>query len=322
MASVGAAGGAAAENASLQYLNTGHVDAEQVATSAVIGGLTGGAGAAASKLRGGSAAGEGSGGASTCSLNSFTASTPVLMADGSQKPISEVKKGEKVLATDPDTGITAAESVVTPIVHSGPHTMVEVSLSDGSSITATDRHPFWDDTERAFVNAIDLHVGDKVLTSSGRRLFIRAATVFVAVLVAFNLSISTIHTYYAGATPVLVHNACSPSVKLGQNMESQGTVRPAETAAHHIVAHGARGAASSRAVLRRFGVDINDADNGVFLPGNKNSANPGGAAVHASLHSGDYYQAVDDVLAGAQSRQDVTDGLGYIRGQLLGGSFP
>ncbi|MDQ1740421.1 MAG: hypothetical protein QOE53_2073, partial [Pseudonocardiales bacterium] len=140
--------------------------------------------------------------------NSFTAGTPVLMADGSQKPIEQVRRGDRVLATDPETGTTSAETVITPIVHGGPHIMVKVSLSDGSSITATDEHPFWNETDQAFVNAQDLHAGDKVLTGTGKRLMVRAIRMFVAVLVAFNLQIDQIHTYYAGATPVLVHNAC------------------------------------------------------------------------------------------------------------------
>jgi RHS repeat-associated protein len=225
--------GAAGENTALQYLNTGQVDIEQVAESAAVGGVMGGIGGRAG-------AEEDSGAASFCK-NSFIAGTPVLMADGSQKPIDQVHKGDQVLATDPETGVTSAEAVVTPIVHAGPHTMVDVSLSDGSSITATDQHPFWDDTEHAFVNAIDLHSGDKVLTSSGKRLFVKAIVVFVAVLAAFNLQIDKIHTYYAGATPVLVHNACGPASdnyrgRYNADLASQGKQRlPADMDAHHAV---------------------------------------------------------------------------------------
>lgn len=323
VASLSAAGGAAAENASLQYLNTGHVDAGQVAESAVIGGVTGGAGAAASRIKGGAAAEEeGGGGATLCSVNSFVGSTPVLMADGSQKPIDQVHKGDQVLATDPDTGVTSVETVLEPLAHGGQQTMVKVELSDGSEVISTNHHAFWDDTTHSFVNAIDLARGDNVLSVGGRRLFIRAIVVFTAVLMVFNLHIANIHTYYAGATPVLVHNTCSPSEVLGRNMENNGTVRPADTAAHHIVAHSSPKAAAARAVLGKFGMDINDADNGVFLPRSSSSANPTGAAVHSTLHTNDYYDAVNDALSGAQSRQDVQDILGSIRGSLQGGAFP
>lgn len=39
--------------------------------------------------------------------NSFSGDTAVLMADGSSKPIAKVKVGDKVLATDPETGRAA-----------------------------------------------------------------------------------------------------------------------------------------------------------------------------------------------------------------------
>jgi hypothetical protein len=113
-----------------------------------------------------------------------------------------------VLATDPETGLTEARPVTELIRHSGEHTMVEVTLDDGSVIQATDRHPFWDATTRAFVYAIDLKAGDQVLSADGRRLTIRATRVYKEDLTAFNLAIDGIHTYYAGNTPVLVHNTC------------------------------------------------------------------------------------------------------------------
>lgn len=74
-------------------------------------------------------AGEGESGlasaARTCSVNSFTAGTLVLLADGRQIPISKVKPGMKVVATDPATATTAARKVDAVIVHGGKHTMVD-----------------------------------------------------------------------------------------------------------------------------------------------------------------------------------------------------
>lgn len=79
-------------------------------------------------------------------VNSFTADTPVTMADGSTKPIKDVKVGDKVLATDPQTGETRAEPVVALIRHSGEHSMVLVTLADGSVLDATGGHKVWDAT--------------------------------------------------------------------------------------------------------------------------------------------------------------------------------
>lgn len=141
-------------------------------------------------------------------LNSFTGDTPVTMADGSKRAIKVVQVGDKVLATDPQTGRTEARRVSALIRHSGKHLMVDLTLSDGSTISTTDHHPFWDATTRTFTDAIDLHLGDQVLSDNGQTLTINAEHVYDRTLTAYNLQIDGIHTYYAGTTPVLVHNSC------------------------------------------------------------------------------------------------------------------
>ena len=146
--------------------------------------------------------------ASSCSVNSFTADTPVAMADGSSKPISEVEVGDEVVATDPEAGRTESRPVSALIRHGGEHTMVDVALEDGSLITATDRHPFWDASTGEFTYAIDLEEGELVLALDGSTLRIASVQVHGEDLIAYNLEIEGIHTYYAGETPVLVHNTC------------------------------------------------------------------------------------------------------------------
>jgi RHS repeat-associated protein len=149
--------------------------------------------------------------AESCTVNSFTAGTPVLMADGTQKPIEDVDVGDQVLATDPESGVTAARPVVGLIRHDGQHIMVELTLEDGTVITATDRHPFWDATTGAFAHAIDLRAGEEVLIADGHTLAITGSRTAQESLTAYNLEIAGIHTYYAGSTPVLVHNSCPSS---------------------------------------------------------------------------------------------------------------
>jgi len=146
--------------------------------------------------------------AATSCLNSFTGDTPVTLADGKQEPISQVKVGDKVLATDPETGEFKAEPVVQLIRHSGEHSMVLVTLADGSVLDSTDGHPIWDATTGQFTDAGKLHAGDKIETSNGAFITIAGLTTYSADVTAYNLQIGTIHTYYAGATPVLVHNSC------------------------------------------------------------------------------------------------------------------
>lgn len=109
---------------------------------------------------------------------------------------------------------------------------------------------------------------------------------------------------------------------LGANLEAAGAVRPAGSAAHHIVAGSSARAAEARAVLQRYGIDINDAGNGVFLPGRMTSPNPTGAAVHSRIHTNAYYAEVNSLLGQATTRGEALDALAYVRSQLLSGGFP
>lgn len=166
----------------------------------------------AARTSGGRSAG-GSSVARACEANSFVAGTPVLMADRRSEPIDKVHTGDKVVATDPATGQTAARTVTGVIAHNGKHRMVDIGLGDGSQITATDHHPFWDATTATFVYAADLHIGDKVRGSDGAALAVTSARSYDADLTAYNLTVDDIHTYYAGTTPVLVHNSCTPAAE-------------------------------------------------------------------------------------------------------------
>ncbi|WP_007026266.1 hypothetical protein [Saccharomonospora iraqiensis] len=74
-----------------------------------------GRGAAAAGEAGATARRHGSG--VTC--NSFVPGTRVLMADGSTKPIADVEVGEKVWATDPETGEEGPRTVTATLTGSG-----------------------------------------------------------------------------------------------------------------------------------------------------------------------------------------------------------
>ncbi|MEV5310199.1 polymorphic toxin-type HINT domain-containing protein [Streptomyces sp. NPDC052610] len=150
------------------------------------------------------------------SCNSFTPDTRVLMADGATKEIEDVDIGDKVLATDPETGETQAETVTAEIKGRGVKHLVKVTLDvDGgqgeaaASVQATDGHPFWVAELAAWVDATDLAPGQSLRTGAGGRVQITAVERWVALdTQVHNLTVSDLHTYYvlAGATPVLVHN--------------------------------------------------------------------------------------------------------------------
>ncbi len=89
-------------------------------------------------------------------------------------------------------------------------------------------------------------------------------------------------------------------------------------AAHHIVAGTSRKANEARAILQKYGIGINDAANGVFLPTAKGVAE---SAYHPSLHTNMYYDVVNEMLKSAKSKDDVIDILDYIADQLSKGTF-
>lgn len=137
---------------------------------------------------------------------------------------------------------------------------------------------------------------------------------------AHNLTVANDHTYFVGESKVWVHNSCAD--RLARVLESAGHIRPLESAAHHIVAQGSLRATQARRVLNRFGIDINNAVNGVFLPANLRSANAAGSAVHSTLHTRAYCAAVNAELAAARTRGQAEAALNSIRQALLNGKFP
>ncbi|MFJ6571052.1 RHS repeat-associated core domain-containing protein [Streptomyces sp. NPDC091292] len=154
--------------------------------------------------------------------NSFTPGTKVLMADGSTKPIEDVDIGDKVLATDPETGRTTARTVTAEIKGEGVKHLVKVTVdTDGkkgkktASVTATDGHPFWVPELNAWIDATDLSPGTWLRTSAGTKVQITAVQRHTAPReTVHNLTVEGVHTYYvvAGAAPVLVHNCGTTTI--------------------------------------------------------------------------------------------------------------
>lgn len=161
----------------------------------------------------------------SCEVNSFTPETQVLMADGSRKPLAEVKVGDTVLATDPETGETAAKTVARVIIGEGYKNLVEVTVdTDGvagsatETVTATDGHPFWLPGEQRWAKASELTAEKGLLNSASLELKVTAVRQWTEKAKVFNLTVEGIHTYYvlAGLTPLLVHNCGTDGPKFGQ----------------------------------------------------------------------------------------------------------
>ena len=144
--------------------------------------------------------------------NSFSPETRVLLADGTSRPISEIRIGDEVLATDPRTGVTRAEEVTHLHVNTDNYLVnLEVELTGDRTVTVrtTEEHPFWSPERQKWIEAGDLR-RDEVL---GTERSHGTATVedvhrLIGRQSMYNLTVANLHTYYvlAGDTPVLVHN--------------------------------------------------------------------------------------------------------------------
>ncbi|MFB8167419.1 RHS repeat-associated core domain-containing protein [Kitasatospora purpeofusca] len=158
-------------------------------------------------------------------LHSFPPTTPVVLADGSAKPIGDITVGDQVLATDPQTNTTSAEAVVNTIVTPDDTLFTDLTLVSSSispsTLTSTQHHPYWDITTARWTPAVNLQPGDTLLTTDGTPVTVQSVRNYeLAPTEARDLTVSNLHTYYvlAGTTPVLVHNCMTSTPQDGSEL--------------------------------------------------------------------------------------------------------
>ncbi|MEV0326903.1 polymorphic toxin-type HINT domain-containing protein [Micromonospora echinospora] len=155
--------------------------------------------------------------------HSFDPATLVLLADGTVRPIGDIQPGDEVVATDPETGETSAEPVTQLHVNIDRELTNLTVRGSGAeravTLEATAHHPFWDATDRQWVDAGKLQVGHRLLVHDdkrlegdgtgagaggggpGREVTVVAVDNFTGSEVMHDLTVATHHTYYALAGP-------------------------------------------------------------------------------------------------------------------------
>ncbi|MGW1966367.1 ricin-type beta-trefoil lectin domain protein [Streptomyces sp. NPDC001935] len=146
-----------------------------------------------------------------CERNSFPGGTRVLMADGTRRPILDVRVGDLVLATDPASGRARPEPVTHTFRHHTDH-LVDVSVADGGTLTSTSGHRVYV-AGHGWVHVSDLRVGDRLRTSDGALQSVTALNdrPGLAPRPVYDLTVDGLHTFYvrpqgAHSRDVLVHN--------------------------------------------------------------------------------------------------------------------
>ncbi len=169
-------------------------------------------------LRQGARATEGESGLLEGAVCSFDPDTQVQMADGTTKAIKNVAIGDSVEAADPSTGQDQGGRSVTALHRHQDDDLVDVSVTgrDGKLhiIHTTARHPFWEDTSKAWVAAGVLVAGEKLRTVDGRDVAVVDVSARAGQSEMLNLTVDGLHTFYVqiGAEAVLVHNTCGPDL--------------------------------------------------------------------------------------------------------------
>lgn len=246
--------------------------------------------------------------------NSFAGDTPVLLADGSSKPIELVQAGDWVLGRD--ESLEVAASVVTD-VWEHEDSLVDAHFASGVVSTTPD-HRFWNGTDREWQELDDFEVGDAALGSDGREIAFQRFDEAAEEDSAFNLTVAGLHTYYVevGSAFLLVHNSnCQPSLLLRNNMIADGSPRvrtfvdelgnPVPDEAHHILPTRTQNwYPELHGILDDLGFNYNSSRNGTILPRTRPPGYDGqvhwGSHTHVAPTS--YVGAINDDLLNIAAR--------------------
>jgi hypothetical protein len=138
----------------------------------------------------------------------FAAGTLVHTARG-PRAIERVATGDFIWSRSEQSGEVqlrrVARRFVTP---DQPVQRLEVEAANGAreTLTVTPEHPFW--TERGWVAAGQLQLGDRVLLRSGDEAIVRGAEPLDERITVYNFEVEGFHTYFVGAEGLWVHNDC------------------------------------------------------------------------------------------------------------------
>ena len=203
----------------------------------------------------------------------------LVLTDNGQKPIEDIRPGDHVYASDPETGESGYKEVVQTFENETEE-LVHI-FADSDEIVSTPRHPFYV-PQNGWTSAVDLRAGDILVLSNGEYVTVEQVQheILEAPVKVYNFEVQDFHTYYVGKNAVLVHNKCSNSKKLGQNMmEDMGLDKKTSWkgyAAHHIIPSKFK----NHPVIKRLNLDLNNATNGIFL------RKPGSGVSAMSRHGG------------------------------------
>lgn len=147
----------------------------------------------------------------------FAAGTPIATPEGA-RAIEDLVVGDVVFARDPEAGVAGERAVLRTFETRDvalwvvAHSPASASSTEADEIITTAEHPFWV-PDVGWVQVSNLSAGDTIIDLEGRRRTVTGATPTGNTGLVYNFEVEGLHTYFAGAPGLLVHNC--PSGKAG-----------------------------------------------------------------------------------------------------------
>ena len=167
----------------------------------------------------------------------FTAGTLVLTENG-QKAIEDIQAGDKVYATNPETGESGYKEVLQTfeketevVVHVTYEKDGEGSNAETTTVNTTLNHRFW--TEDGWKSAGTLEAGDKLTLADGNTATVTNVAYEDTHATVYNFEVEDFHTYYVGTESVLVHNNGGNCMKTASAL-AQGGSKGGSTSGYRV----------------------------------------------------------------------------------------
>ena len=136
----------------------------------------------------------------------FVAGTAILTSSG-YVAIENIRAGDMVWASDPETGETELKPVVQTFRNETTE-LVHVTVN-GEEIICTKEHPFYSPV-KGWTAACRLRAGDILVLVNGEYVVVEQVQheLLESPVATYNFEVQDFHTYYVGESAVLVHNLC------------------------------------------------------------------------------------------------------------------
>ena len=164
-------------------------------------------------------------GGMTTTMKCFVAGTMILTAEG-LVAIENIKAGDMVIATDPETGLTAPKVVLETYIRKTSH-LVHLTVC-GETIVSTFDHPYFV-KDKGFVNACDLWIGAELVDNNGSIHLVEQIyreELGNYSVVVYNFQVDNYHTYHVSNIGIIVNNAgrnySSETKQYVQDRQEQG----------------------------------------------------------------------------------------------------